>query len=75
MRFKYHPDNTIYINGAYFADYGQFVQTRPTFPISEGDFFEYDGEKLEIINNEGHHFEVDIDAFEDLVTAINGLSV
>jgi len=71
--FKYHPDNTIYRNGAYEATFQDFTSSHPGFPLEEGKFFEYSENKLELINEHGHHIDADISEYQTLITAINGL--
>lgn len=66
--FKYHPDNVILHNGNVIR-FDDFIAANSTFPITEGDFFEYNNGKLEVIRN-GNHYEV---KNENLITAINNL--
>jgi len=74
-KFKYHPDNTIYQNGVYIGDYEHFINQNPDFPITEGKYFEYQGDGiLQLINDKKHHINVkDLTPYQDLIIAINNL--
>lgn len=76
-KFKYHPDGLILRNGLPDKSYKDFMTANPTFPIIQGEFFEYgdDGSFDIIINISGTftHIKRDPAGFKDLITAINGL--
>ena len=71
--FKYHPDNTIYKNGAYYSTYDKFKSEFPTFPLELGKFFEYKNGVLQFINSEGHHSIAKLEENNELINAINSL--
>ncbi len=69
--FKYHPDNTIYVNGTYNSKFSEFMAENPDFPLIENQFFEYSNNKFSIINSEGHHILADESEYSLLINAIN----
>ena len=71
--FKYHPDNVIYMNNKCTHTYAEFIASYPNFPITEGQFFEYRDDGLDLINNQGHHFSQDLSLFGSLIAAIGGI--
>lgn len=70
---KYHPDNAIYKNGAYYSTYDEFKTEFPAFPLELGKFFEYANGKLSFINEEGHHTDAKLEENAELINAINSL--
>lgn len=71
--FKYHPDNTIYRNGAYVSSYADFMAARHDFPLVESEFFEYGEEKFVRINEQGHDIIAGGARYQLLIQAINNL--
>lgn len=74
-KFKYHPDNVIYKDGAFHKPFAQFMADNPTFPITEGQFFEFKNDgSLELIHNVNgtytHETVKDLTPYQDLITAI-----
>lgn len=61
QRFLYHPDNVVYIDKEYIADYADFVKDCGALgldhPIEEGKFFLYTPSGLETIED-GMHYSI-----------------
>lgn len=58
--FKYHPDDTIYQEGKYLCTFEQYIAINPTSNLVQGHFFELlDDGSLTVIDDEGHHGELD----------------
>ena len=72
--FKYHPDNVIYENYRFQCKFADFVLENPNFPIVKGKFFEYNNGTMELINSVGHHAEVSVSDYQDLVDLIEAKS-
>lgn len=75
--FKYHPDNLIFRNNAFYKSFADFNVENPNFPIIEGEFFEYkeSGEFELIINFNGTFTGIKRNplGFQGLIDAINNL--
>jgi hypothetical protein len=71
--FKYHPDNVIYLNGAYHSTFAEFIEVNPDFPIVEGVFFELKEQSVELIDINGCHTSGNINDFNNVIGAIDGI--
>lgn len=73
-KFKYHPDNNIYINGTKDSSFSDFITANPDFPIVESNFFELiDDDTLSFIDSSGHHTDANASSYPNLIEAINTL--
>lgn len=78
-KFKYHPDNAIYKDGAFHKPFAQFIADNPGFPIIQGQYFELKTNgSLELIKEVitpsnttySHEIVEDLTPYQDLITAI-----